>query len=276
MQVSFSILHIYFFSILLLNGAMDISEIRKANLIKLLSGYSTQKEFSEITNTPTSYFTQITQGTIGKNGKPVNLGNTVARRIEKKLNLPHGYMDVDHDSDGLPLINNDSHKTDAVRISRLGFRSSEDKKDTVRIPVHRNVKASCGDGVANFLEDITDYLDIDPNLLKLMGIKLKPEKLRVIYSEEWSMWPTVAPDSPLFIDITPVDTSAMINGDVYVFLHNSVLRMKRVFVSYGDEKVVRLHSDNPDKNKFPDEIITKEQLNELSFVGRLELALVKP
>lgn len=253
---------------------MDISEIRKANLIKLLSGYSTQKEFAEITNTPTSYFTQITQGTLGKNGKPVNLGNTVARRIEKKLNLAHGYMDVDHDD--APLISNGDAKTEGIRISPLGFRSSEEKKDTVRIPVHRNVRASCGEGVANFLEDITDYLDIDPNLLKLMGIKLRPEKLRVIYSEEWSMWPTVSPDSPLFIDITPVDTSAMINGDVYVFLHNSVLRMKRVFVSYGDEKIVRLQSDNPDKNKFPDEIITREQLNELSFVGRLELALVKP
>jgi hypothetical protein len=37
--------------------------------------------------------------------------------------------------------------------------------------VHKDVKASCGDGVANFLEDITDYLDIDPNILKLLGIK---------------------------------------------------------------------------------------------------------
>ena len=30
------------------------------------------------------------------------------------------------------------------------------------------------------------------------------------------MWPTVVPDSPLFVDTTPVDTSAMISGDVYV------------------------------------------------------------
>ena len=52
--------------------------------------------------------------------------------------------------------------------------------------------------------------------------------------------------------------------------------MKRVFISYGDEKTVRLQSDNPDKKKYPDEVITKEQLNELSFVGRLESALVKP
>lgn len=53
---------------------MDISAIRKANLIKLLEKYSTQKEFAELVDTPTSYITQITQGTLGKNGKPVSLG----------------------------------------------------------------------------------------------------------------------------------------------------------------------------------------------------------
>lgn len=165
---------------------------------------------------------------------------------------------------------------DEVYISPIRFNPSDETKNTVRIPVHKNVKASCGDGVANFLEDITDYLDIDPNILKLLGIKANPKNLRVIYSAEYSMWPTVAPDSPLFVDISPIDTEAMISGDVYVFLHNSLLRMKRVFISYGDERTVRLQSDNPDKKKYPDEVITREQLNELHFVGRLESALVKP
>ncbi|MCH7381299.1 XRE family transcriptional regulator [Acinetobacter higginsii] len=165
---------------------------------------------------------------------------------------------------------------DEVYISPLKFSPSYENKNTVRIPVHKDVKAYCGNGVANFLEEVTDYLDIDSNILKLLGIKSKPENLRVIYSAEYSMWPTVSPDSPLFVDISPIDTDAMINGDVYVFLHNGCLRMKRIFVSYGNERTVRLQSDNPDKNKYPDEIVSKEQLNELSFVGRLESALVKP
>lgn len=165
---------------------------------------------------------------------------------------------------------------DEVYISPIRFNPSDENKNTVRIPVHKDVKASCGDGVANFLEDITDYLDIDPQILKLLGIKANPKNLRVIYSAEYSMWPTVSPDSPLFVDISPIDTDAMISGDVYVFLHNSLLRMKRVFISYGDERTVRLQSDNPDKKKYPDEVITREQLNELHFVGRLESALVRP
>ena len=165
---------------------------------------------------------------------------------------------------------------DEIYISPVELRTSYDNTNTVRIPVHKNVKAACGDGIANFLEEVTGYVDIDPDFLKMVGIKAKPEKLRIIYSADYSMWPTVLPDSPLFVDITPIDTSSMINGDVYIFLHNNFLRMKRVFISYGDERTVRLQSDNPDKKKYPDEVITKEQLNELSFVGRLESALVKP
>lgn len=165
---------------------------------------------------------------------------------------------------------------DEAYLSPLKFQTSFEKSNTVRIPVHKDIKASCGNGVTNFLEDITDYLEVDPSLLKLFGIKANPENLRIIYSAEYSMWPTVSPDSPLFVDISPIDTSAIINGDVYVFLHNNYLRMKRIFISYGNEKTVRLQSDNPDKKKYPDEIITKDQLHELSFVGRLESALVKP
>lgn len=218
-----------------------------------------------------------------------SFGDKVARRIEEELSLEKWHLDKEQI--GANLNNNDesaskenliafdnsvSPKPNDIHISPIQFKSSFESKNTVKIPVHKNVKASCGAGVENFLEEITGYVEIDPEFLRMLGVKAKPEKLRLIYSDEWSMWPTVVPDTPLFVDITPVDTSAMISGDVYVFLHNAILRMKRVFVSYGDEKTVRLQSDNPDKKKFPDEIITKEQLNELSFVGRLELALVKP
>ena len=127
----------------------------------------------------------------------------------------------------------------------------------------------------NFLEDISDYLDVDPIFLKMMGVESNPKNLRIIYSAEYSMYPTVAPNSPLFVDISDKDPNSLKSGNVYVFMHNYELRMKRIFVSYGSN-TVRLSSDNPDKNRYPDEFITNEQLNEINFVGRLELALVKP
>ena len=162
-----------------------------------------------------------------------------------------------------------------IRIAPIEFRSGETKPTNVRIPIYKDIKASCGTGIENFLEDVSEYLDIDPYILKIMGIQTKPEHLRIIYSAEYSMYPTVAPDSPLFVDISDRDPTALKNGDVYVFTHNHELRMKRVFVSYGSN-TVKLTSDNPDKKRYPDEFITNEQLNEINFVGRLELALVKP
>lgn len=163
-----------------------------------------------------------------------------------------------------------------IRIAPIEFRSGETKPTNVRIPIYKDIKASCGTGIENFLEDVSEYLDIDPYILKVMGVQTKPENLRIIYSDEYSMWPTVAPNSPLFIDVSDKDPDTIKNGNVYVFTHNHELRMKRIFVSYAGNKTVRLSSDNPDKVRYPDEFITNDQLNEINFVGRLELALVKP
>ncbi|ENU56892.1 putative repressor protein [Acinetobacter guillouiae MSP4-18] len=165
-----------------------------------------------------------------------------------------------------------------IRFAPVEFRSAEAKEhlSNVRIPIHKDVKASCGSGIQNFLEDPSEYLDIDPQILKLMGIQTNPGNLRIIYSAEYSMYPTIAPDSPLFVDVSDKNPDTLKNGSVYVFTHNHELRMKRVFISYAGSKTVKFTSDNPDKNRYPDEFITNEQLNEINFIGRLELALVKP
>ncbi len=164
-----------------------------------------------------------------------------------------------------------------IRFAPIEFRSADTKgrSGNVRIPIYKDVKASCGAGIENLLEDASDYFEIDPNLLKLMGVESNPKHLKIIYSAEYSMYPTVAPNSPLFVDVSDRDPNTLKNGNVYVFTHNHELRMKRIFVSYGSQ-TVKLTSDNPDKNRYPDEFISNEQLNEINFVGRLELALVKP
>ncbi|MEJ5136968.1 MULTISPECIES: S24 family peptidase [Acinetobacter] len=175
-------------------------------------------------------------------------------------------------------IATETYESGNIRFAPIEFRSADTKgrQSNIRIPVYKDVKASCGTGIQNFLEDASEYLDIDPQILKLMGIQTNPANLRIIYSAEYSMYPTVAPDSPLFVDTSDKDPNSLKNGSVYVFTHHHELRMKRVFVSYAGSKTVKLTSDNPDKNRYPDEFITNEQLNEINFVGRLELALVKP
>ena len=166
---------------------------------------------------------------------------------------------------------------DGIRYAPVKFRETDapPNPNHVRIPIYKNVKAACGAGIENFLEDVSDYLHVDPLFLKMMGVESNPNNLKIIYAAEYSMYPTVAPNSPLFIDVSDKDPNSLRSGNVYVFMHNYELRMKRIFISYGSN-TVKLVSDNPDKNRYPDEFITNEQLHEINFVGRLELALIRP
>lgn len=250
---------------------MDKIALRRKNLRTAIDaankklGFKSDIAFCEHYDLNASHISQLING----HG---SFGERAARNLEKKVNWPTGLLDEASRNDD---VKNPEH-SGGIHIAPIEFRSGEAKPTNVRIPVYKDIKASCGAGIENFLEDVSEYLDIDPYILKIMGIQTKPENLRIIYSAEYSMWPTIAPDSPLFVDVSDKDPDLLKNGNVYVFTHNNELRMKRIFVSYAGSKSVRLASDNPDKVRYPDEFINNEQLNEINFVGRLELALVKP
>lgn len=252
---------------------MDKITLRRKNLraaidaVIKMKGLKSDVAFCEHFDLNPSHISQLVNG----HG---SFGERAARNLEKKVGWDEGLLDKEPQTES----DTTSHQaaSGTIHMMPVGFRSGESKPTNVRIPIYKDVRASCGTGIANFLEDVSDYLDIDPRFLKLMGVQAKPDNLKIIYSEDYSMSPTVAPNSPLFIDVSDKDPNALKNGNVYVFTHNYELRMKRIFVTYGGNKTVRLSSDNPDKIRYPDEFITNDQLNEINFVGRLELALVKP
>lgn len=148
----------------------------------------------------------------------------------------------------------------------LNLMASPDA-NMISIPIY-SVKASCGRGSENPQEEIIEHMKFDPNWLTMQGIKANPSKLKIIFSTDYSMWPTVEPESLLIVDTSDNDATALKSGKVYVFAHDDELRMKRFFVSsIGNE--IRLSSDNPDKTKWPDEVVSKEQANGIRLVGRV-------
>lgn len=258
---------------------MDTITLRRKNLRTAINaalekqGFKSDVAFCEHYDLNPSHVSQLMNG----HG---SFGERAARNLEKKVGWDEGLLDkprLDLEKNKEALKESNGSCKGDIHFAPVEFRSADTKgrPGNVRIPIYKDVKASCGSGIENFLEDASDYLEIDPVLLKLMGVQINPSHLKIIYSAEYSMYPTVAPDSPLFVDVSDKDPNNLKNGNVYVFTHNHELRMKRVFVSYGSN-TVKLTSDNPDKNRYPDEFITNEQLNEINFVGRLELALVKP
>ncbi|MBF0625797.1 MAG: hypothetical protein HQL82_13440 [Magnetococcales bacterium] len=72
---------------------MDVREIRRRNLQSLVQKHGGQKALSNLVPpTSSGHISQMFNGTRG-------MGSAVARRIEKCLNRPHGWMDQPHDQE---------------------------------------------------------------------------------------------------------------------------------------------------------------------------------
>lgn len=66
---------------------MDSFDIRRENLMELAKQYKRQNLFCEMIEMNPSYMSQI-------KSRRKNVGDQIARMVEKKLGLPHGYMDL--------------------------------------------------------------------------------------------------------------------------------------------------------------------------------------
>ncbi|MES9980636.1 MAG: helix-turn-helix transcriptional regulator [Candidatus Thiodiazotropha sp. 6PLUC5] len=73
---------------------MNIKTIRKANLVEQIACFHSQREFSEQVGLTPAHVSQMVTGRR-------NMGDVVARRIEAGMDLPEGYMDVQHPVDGV-------------------------------------------------------------------------------------------------------------------------------------------------------------------------------
>lgn len=66
-----------------------MSEIRLNNLKKLVNGFDSQREFADAIDKTPAYLNHLMTGFR-------NIGEKTARQIEVSLNLPRGWMDIDH------------------------------------------------------------------------------------------------------------------------------------------------------------------------------------
>lgn len=162
-------LHIPFFSFLLDYLTMDISEIRKSNLLDLIESKAngSQKDFANAVPTAPAYISQIINGTIGRNGKPAVVGTAMARKIEKSFSLEHGYMDTSHKNE---VLDNNVDLKD--KISLEGYS----------IPVISWVSAGSFSDIETVIKDteITEWLPPNKDCgkngygLKVTGMSMSP------------------------------------------------------------------------------------------------------
>jgi len=76
---------------------MKISDIRHENLERLIEEFGTQDEVANLGTTSPVYISQIRNKALdSKTGRPREMGNIVARKLETGCKKPVGWMDVQH------------------------------------------------------------------------------------------------------------------------------------------------------------------------------------
>lgn len=213
---------------------MDTKEIRRANLRLLAEQYGGQRALADKADIVPSQLSHI----IGMN--PIrNLGEQLARKIERNLGLSTGFLD----------------QPSPVHLSENAFPL----ETSIYLPL---IEVSVSSNSNSFeLKKIADGA-----LTKkwLLDNGVSSEKVFEYNLSDNNMSPNLIVNDRLIVDATQ---NEWVDANVFLVCMNGRLYVKRFFRLIGDE--FRLSSDNTDKALFPDLIIPFSKMGEIGIVGRV-------
>lgn len=208
---------------------MNISDIRRTKLLQLIEqkANGSQKDFAAMVGTAPAYLSQIINGTIGQNGKPASLGNPLARKIEKKLGLEDGYMDLENSDLTKEDINVDYSKKFSVE-GRL-------------VPVISWVAAGSISPIETVLRDtiVDEYLPPNTKCGKNgYGLKVTGN----------SMLPRFEPGDRIYVN-PDVQAFDLITGDLVIvaYLGDTEATFKKIIIEGNQKYLEPLNPDWPEK-----------------------------
>ncbi len=248
----------------------DVVEIRRANLMALIDDYKTQAYFAERIGKPASYVSQLKKGLTPK-GKPVGMGNNVARDIEQALNLPFGWMDRLHDdgTGAMPVPSEDEATNDVSEHVIIGQPT---KYPLVHIK-YMDVKASCGSGYLNdeYPEAFTQTFTIE--FLRANGLPLDGKGLVLMHACGESMGYTIPSGTVILVNTNEAYFDSLISNKIYVFNANGEMICKRAIKNI--DGTVTLKSDSSNKDAYPDYQIDKENFEHFAMFGRVRYVFMQ-
>ncbi len=195
------------------------SERRREKLLYLLAKSDSDKDFSERVGLAPAFVSQLKLGNR-------NIGNKVARKIERALGKDDGWFD-EPDSNAV-LVNGNVVAYDSVEELGDSYQS---------IPLV-DIKAGAGSG--GIAEDPRTRMDLAFISGWLMRQGLQPQNLMLIEVFGDSMEPRIFEGDMVLIDTAQ---TAPRTGGVYAVMTDSWLKIKRLYVSLTGD--VELQSDNP-------------------------------
>ncbi len=264
---------------------MDIYEIRKHNLVKLI-GSQRKGSCAERWGMAPAHLSQILSDKTAK-----NLGDDVARRIEGIEGLPRGWFDsLLAEGEPLPEADTADSKLSAAdlvkqMLAKSGKGIPEEIRERLlaaaeepaatagaadRVVVkadltrpglvgdevwiaHYDVRGAMGDGETthDFPEMLQD-VRVSPTHLRELGIEFKEHfHLKLVTGRGQSMAPTIKNRDPLIVDVSIRD---FVGDGIYYFSWGGHEYIKRLQIA--DEDYFEMISDNP---KHKDRMIRREE-----------------
>lgn len=234
-----------------------ISDIRHSNLLNLLTVYSTAKIAEALGHSSQSTLSQIiNRHKDSRTGKPKNMGDVLARRIEAALSLPEGYMDTplaqQHDQmltdTSNAYILELSSPSNAIRTDfTISQGDSENLEGAFEI-VYLDAKGSCGGGSIEQSDAPAGKLIKEASWFR--KYQLKPKDAVVVYADGDSMADYISDGDMVIFNRSKKEPKS---GKIFLINHPDGLRIKQLRREIDGTWV--LESRNQDKRKYPDERI---------------------
>lgn len=215
---------------------MDIKDIRRKNLrdqqLKAIKAGLSKADFAEQCGTSASTISQILGDKAGR-----NLGDDLARKIEKNLGLKHGWLDLQHNE---TPINSVSHEAQIIGDIIPWDSRTPLYDDEVEIPFLKEIKISAGSGCL-FQEDHNGYkLRFSKSTLRRLNVQ--PENAVCVEVLGNSMEPVLPDGSTVGVD---VGNKIIKDGKMYAIDYGDLLRVKVLYLMPKGK--IRIRSYNQDE-----------------------------
>lgn len=233
---------------------MDIYEIRKANLLQLMHG-RTRAACADRWETSGSTLSQITSAKAVR-----NLGDKLARKIEKAEGLPVGWMDKAQSNDKERAGEAFAQDELIMQPTEIFEDNQPLADDEVALPVFREVEFAAGDGRTQVVEKAGKTMRF--SIARLARAGVQPHHAACATAQGSSMEPAIHDGSPIAIDR---GCRHIIDGKIYALDHGGMLRIKRLYRVPGN--AVRLVSDN--HMEYPEELHRLEGPDAPRIIGRV-------
>lgn len=208
-------------------------DVRKNNFLALKDGYKTSAEFASAAGLNPSAVSLIMKG-------KREIGELQARKIERALGLPLGWMDEENPNDAKQTTRPDP-------LQGYSF-----------IQQYDNALAA-GHSAINEFDNPKDALAFKSEWLKRKG--LNPDNLVIVYATGDSMEPVIREKDVLMIDTSQ---KAIIDGKIYGFTSGDGARVKQLFQKTGGGlKVCSLNKAHYDED------LTAEEAASINIIGRV-------